>query len=60
MPADTRSFLTLRTPGGLCRCLRPLALGIPGQAGTVAQDQPTHTTPVSEAIIPHPPTSRTT
>lgn len=47
MSVDARPFLTLQTPsGGTIRCgrpeLRPLALGITGSAGSVAQDQPTH------------------
>ncbi|EYB68928.1 hypothetical protein DEIPH_ctg013orf0034 [Deinococcus phoenicis] len=58
MPVDARPFLTLHTPGGSCRCqrpkLRPLALGVTGQAGTVAQDQPTHTIPVPVAITTPP------
>lgn len=60
---DARPFLTLRTAGGLsCRCLRPelrpLALGITGPAGTVAQDQPTHKIDVPVAIT-NPPANLT-
>ena len=59
MPADPRPFLTLRTQAGSIRCLRPklrpLALGLSGQAGGVAQDQPTHTIPVPLALGTPPP-----
>lgn len=55
MPVDGRPFRTLKTPSGAAiKCgpptLRPLALGITGQAGTVAQDQPTHTIDVYVAL----------
>lgn len=55
MPVDARPFLTLTTPSGASiRCgrpkVRPLALGVTGQAGTVAQDQPTHQIPVYTAL----------
>lgn len=55
MTVDARPFLTLTTPsGGTIRCgrpeLRPLALGITGTAGSVAQDQPTHSLDVYVAL----------
>ncbi|MBZ9753180.1 hypothetical protein K7W42_20295 [Deinococcus sp. HMF7604] len=58
MPVDGRAFLKLTTNGGSCKCLRPelrpLALGITGETGGVAQDQPTHKIDVPVALTRPP------
>lgn len=55
MAVDGRPFLKLMTPSGASiKCarptLRPLALGITGSTGGVAQDAPTHTIDVYVAL----------
>lgn len=55
MPVDARPFLQLVTASGaVIKCarpvLRPLALGITGSTGGVAQDAPTHTIDVYVAL----------
>lgn len=58
MPVDARPFMQLETPTGSCKCLRPvlrpLTLGVTGDAGRIAQDQPTHSIDVPVALTTPP------